>query len=677
MTEDVHSMSDRRTWADVVAVAVLVASAVVVAWPILAGGYLTYLDNPAHLAEALSLAGEGRSGWSDIAYCGFPVGLLHSPLWYGLLALLVRVGVPAAAAYSFFVFFGFVAPPLALYAVARRHLTVPRAALLSYALLVQRPAIVGMGSALGGMWTFYIAAAALVLLVGRLARPCLRARDAAWIAGLVGVAGLTHLFAFVALVVLAIVDLVVSSVVAGRRRTALRRLAGWSLGVVLATWYWAPMLLSRGNVVASTQNLSPGAALARLLVPTDMLRLLAGRIGPPDALFLAEVVPILALVGLGVAGAFLLRRRRDDVPIYGLALAAAVLVLVAVVAPLSGTALLGHVSWRLLYFVRIGLALVAIRTVASIPAPRALRRPGRANLLRAGAAVLAVVALLGATMWGGRLRRVVPPVDGPEMAEVRSLWSWLESNRGDGWGRVYLQDTFATPPRDAKLARSHVLAMTAHSAGVRQLGAAYVIPYPTAGWTSADLGRIFGLPLDHPDEIKRLLAYARLGNTTHLVTADPQAAAKLSSVDAFEELHRSGRFVVFRIRGTESRWIELLTGGVEVELVEGGPASDDPGYMEFRRRPPSQEDVTVLVKTSYHPFWEAWGETAWVAPHESGLIELHDLSPGLKSAALQYRPPWWPPIVTILAFVSLIAIAIAGSRPHAEPEEAPDAPRDR
>ncbi len=37
--------------ADALAVTTLLASGAVIGWPVLGGGYLTYLDNPAHIAE--------------------------------------------------------------------------------------------------------------------------------------------------------------------------------------------------------------------------------------------------------------------------------------------------------------------------------------------------------------------------------------------------------------------------------------------------------------------------------------------------------------------------------------------------------------------------------------------------------------------------------------------------
>ena len=97
-----NAKPDHKT--DVVAVLFLLATALVVSWPIVAGGYLTYADNAAHIAEIYALAFENGGGWSDIAFCGFPIGTLHSPLWYGSVAALVRAGVPAGFLYALALF---------------------------------------------------------------------------------------------------------------------------------------------------------------------------------------------------------------------------------------------------------------------------------------------------------------------------------------------------------------------------------------------------------------------------------------------------------------------------------------------------------------------------------------------------------------------------------------------
>src|SRR5260221_5420860 len=52
---------------DGLALASLIGTALVIALPILRGGYLTYIDNPVHLAEIYDLARPGN-GWSEIGF---------------------------------------------------------------------------------------------------------------------------------------------------------------------------------------------------------------------------------------------------------------------------------------------------------------------------------------------------------------------------------------------------------------------------------------------------------------------------------------------------------------------------------------------------------------------------------------------------------------------------------
>ncbi len=633
---------------DLAAVGFLLAAAVAIAWPILAGGHLTYIDNPAHVAEVRSLLSEARGGWSDTAHCGFPLGTLHSPLWYGLLTVLIRVGLPLAAGYAAMLFLGFVSPALALYAIARRRLGVVAAGGLAFLLLVQRPAIVGLGSALGGMWTFYVAAGALILLIDRLARPCRTSRDVAWIAGLTGLIGITHLFALVALVIVAAVEILRWFAVRPRDRGELTRRAGAAmLGAGVAAWYWIPVVVAWATSDLHPQNLAPVMALARLALATDVLALLRGSVftaGTP----VLESVPMLALTVLGLASIALFRRRPDDAQLHGLALAGTLFVLVALVAPLTQTRLLGPNSWRLIYFVRIGLALAAVPVVSALSA----RLPRRATGA-AGIGVLALLAILWTFLGGSQLRAQTPPSSGSEMAEVRSLWSWLGDHRSDDWGRLYVQDTFMTPPRDASLARSHILALTASETGVRQLGATYtVVPYTTAAWTSSELGRLFWMTVDSPEQFMQLLAFMRASNSTHLVTADPDMRSRLLMTPAFDELWRSERFAVLELNEIVPRWVEHVTDGMTVEVERF-----EPGNIQLSYDAAGTGDAFFL-KSSYHPFWRATpaGVVA-LSEEKSGLMRVEALAPRSGGLELVYRAPEWPRWLSLLAAAFTIWLA--------------------
>jgi hypothetical protein len=648
---------------DLAAVGVLLAAAAAIAWPVLTDGHSTYLDNPAHVAEVRSLLSEARSGWSDIAHCGFPLGTLHSPLWYGLLTALVRAGLPLASGYAALLFLGFVSPALAVYAVARRRLGAVAAGGLAFLLLVQRPVIVGLGSALGGMWTFYIASGALILLIDRLTRPCRTGRDVAWIAGLTGLIGLTHLYAIVALVVVAAVEIVRWLASRPRDRGELSRKAGAAvLGAAVAAWYWAPVVMAWATSDLHPQNLTPLMALARLALATDVLSLVHGRAftaGTP----VLESIPMFALTLLGLGSIAFFRRRADDVPLHGFALAGALFVLVALVAPLTEVTFLGPNSWRLLYFVRIGLALAAVPLLVEMSA-RLHRRAAAKSAGAAGIAVLLVLVALW-SLWCGRpLRAEVPPSNGREMAEVRSLWSWLRVNRSDDWGRVYIQDTFQTPPRDASLARSHILALTASETGVRQLGATYtVVPYATAAWTSSELGRLFWMTMGNPEEFRRLLAFMRASNSTHLVTADPEMRSRLLMTPAFEELWRSERFAVLRLNGIAPTWVEPMARGMTVDVERFEPGSVALSYVAAER------GDAFFLKSSYHPFWRASpAGVVTLSEESSGLMRVEALAPGSGRLELLYRVPAWPRWLSLLgaAFTIWLARRRGGHGPVGE-----------
>ena len=179
---------------------VSVAVSVILTLPLWRGGWLLLGDHAPHIAEAIDLA-QNRSGWSDVAYAGFPLGVLHSPLWYGLLAAVVRLGVPAWIAYTTFVTLTEVTLGLVALEVGRRRAPPAVALAASVAVQTQSLLVTGPSGILTGMWTFGLAIAMYLALVDRLHEP-FDARIGAQIAALVGGIGLTHTFAIHAVVAL-------------------------------------------------------------------------------------------------------------------------------------------------------------------------------------------------------------------------------------------------------------------------------------------------------------------------------------------------------------------------------------------------------------------------------------------------------------------------------------------
>jgi len=637
------------TRAELAVVAALLATAFVIGSPILGGGWLTYLDNPAHIAEIRSLASDGASGWSRIGFAGLSLDTLHSPLFWRGLAAIDRLGVDIGPIYAALTCLGVAAPAIAVFVVARRRLAVPWSAGLAYVVLIQRTAIVGTAAATGGMWTFYLASAALILLADRLARPTTGRRDVAAIAALLGFIGLTHMFVLVAAVILVGVHAAWTGLARRVRPGAppvaaiLRRDAlGCALAAAASAVYWLPTMTGAGDFQLP-QDLPPSTLGALLVAPTDVIELLAHL--PASALpGYLESVPMVGLLVAGLAGAVVVRRRDvDPVAAYGAGLAVTVIVLL-VSASVRHLDALGPVSWRFLYFVRIGAALAAIPILARLAGRFApsTARPRRVRAAIGGSAAIAAIA--SGWLWGAPLRHDVPDVDGAEMTEVRALWAWLRATPDPDGGRVYLQDTFGAEPHDRALIGSHVLALTLDQTGVEPLGPFYgVIPAATVLYVRSEFGLMFGGPTVYNNNGTQVLN-APIGSwdVSRVVTSTPAAAAAFRTA-GWDVVHEVGRFVVFRYPHEPPH-------RAPVGVLDGR-------YLAI------ELDGDATIAHAYHRYWRvARGPAALrLERSPSGRMAIAGLRPGRQTIILEYRPPpVWP--VSVTAWLVLAVVAYGGRR---------------
>jgi hypothetical protein len=630
---------------DAWAVLGLVSSALVISWPILGGAYLTYVDNAVHLAEIRELA-SGGNGWSEIAFGGFPLATLHSPLWYPLLAWLTRQGVPLHPLYAACLVLGFLAPPVAIFGVARRRMTAARAGALSHLVLIQSPMIWGIGSPLAGMWTNAFAAALLIVLADLYARERLTPGEHLGAAFLLGLAVLTHLFVLPLVCLLVIITTGVHYR-AGRLTLVefRRRGVGYFVAALASAKYWLTFLWVNNENATPLQAFRPVHILARLLLPADPMYLGDDRLREAirTDLYLTDALPLVLLIVLGLCGFFRHKSAEDALGRVGFWLATALLagLLIHRYHPLR---FLGPVSWRLVDWVRFGLAFSAMALIRTMSVPWLEKHASR-NAVLAGTCGVALSA-----WWGAPLRRDAAQDMTRELGRIESLWAWLGHNARPEWGRIYLQDTFGWRWREGGLAQSHILVLTAEHTHLPQLGTYYgIVPYGLR-WTLSEFNSLYSFREPSEAWLKEAMNKTNAGV---LVTSSEDVGAHVGKMSGFTQLYRAAEFIVWRLDDATDHPISELTpanhvtnvafkrGDIRFNLVADYPSS------------------RVLAKTEWHAWWRLEGiPRAWLRESPEGFLVIDDIPAGTFSVHLFYQPSALPSRISACGWGFLAAWAL-------------------
>lgn len=508
----------------------LSVGALLISYPILTDGYFTYLDNPVHLAEIYSLS-ESDNGWSQIAFDGFPLRDVHSPLWYGIIVGLVRFDINAEFLYKLFLFIGYISPSLALYAAFRdRQIGFFLATLYLFLHFV----ISGNTAPLGGMFTFGLSVAFYILAIYCLDKIFKSDKNYYLLALCIGLIGLTHLFTFVAIGLHIGVSLLVTIIFNKLSFARVIKVAISSLvGVLISLFYIVPALghspmdnplrsvWSMGRIF---QHYFTQLGIALVGWSDVSMALSAAIISLPA--FLTVVLALLAAI----------RRERLSLPTIRYIFSILLIIVLLVVDNVISLSFLGPLPWRYFYFVFIFLFFI-IKDLD----------------LRLSKKFLGIIYLIfsfNLVIHRLYLNEIVPRRDSTEIAEVREVWRELRELSPSA--KVYLQDTFLTPPLDRKLVLSHIMVLTSHETKVHQLGPYYgLLHFDNVKQTSSEMNQLFG----KAGKSTEFLDYVSVSMSTfacdYLLLSNPEYSSLFTADSRYEVVSSIGRFTLYKFISRE------------------------------------------------------------------------------------------------------------------------------
>jgi hypothetical protein len=602
------------------------------------GGWLLTGDHAPHIAETIDLA-QHRSGWSDLAYAGFPLRVLHSPLWYGLLALVVRLGVPAWITYATAVTLTECALGLVALELARKRVPAGFALVAAVGVQTQSLLVTGPSGVLTGMWTFGLAITLFLVLVDRLHEP-FTPRIAAQIAALVGAIGLTHTFAILAVVAVTAVRCLSLLVLGRDERRAVPGIAVASiLGAVASTAYWLSATLS-----IDTRDIEPVVSVGWPNFQIFFGPWLDDAFDPRAILAYRTVQLPDMLLWIAAALSFLRLSRMDprERALFATTVGTMVLVLFVVshVAELRHRAAFGPIPWRIMVISR---TLLLFLVASAVPRMRLDRR--RALALAAAGTAIVVAWSLDRVRW---LDAETGSAADPAYAHVEGVFREVRRLAPEIEGRVYVQNTHSVAP--PPLGNGHALALLAPRAGVRAVGSYYsLVPFATDRWLTAFVGPVVG---EIATDASRTIVEQRLDDlgAEVCVLVDGPTAEAMRHWPGYVQLARVGPFTVLR------RPRPGMARSDDVDAtVRGFRYGDGEVSFEVENRDRPHE---VMLALSFAERWaiDEGPEGAYLARRRNGLMRLH-VPAGAHRIVLRYHEPRWPLVPTAVGW-ALIGLAL-------------------
>ncbi len=655
--------------AESAAVILVLAAGLILSRGLFQPGILLSGDNAVHQAESAALMDivlaqqAWWSGWYEGDFAGYPLLVYQYPLGKWLVALLGSIpGTSIGAAYKPVLFFSWLFPVLVLvHLLGRRGYSLLSLSAVSMFYLT---CFDGYLLSLAGMWNQYLSAGLFLIALDSILKllesgsPGRLFLAAFW----TSLAAVSHQFM---LILLPIAWLAVMAV-----RTRESKYPAGSLYALMflpilsfcmSAWYFVPIFMTRDwpEFVAHPVEWYSICSSLFPMVSSDLLRAEGVSVCGNPMILLYSLGMVAALIagsaGLvrAVSGTF--KRQAVD-PLFpvaaGMLLSVGVLILLVLWEPLPFLRLFTFSvgGGRLALYLLLPLMILSALVIQPRPLPG-----GGGNRSRI-VPVLVLISLLPNLIWAATSRSFPLPellymeTSGDsrtrEKVDLDEIFAWLRTNASPEEGRILYQDT-AYNCKNHPLYWSHLMAMGRSETGLWGLGGSGQLFVPTDPLTRTQGEAIFGTVRSRITS-EELAANMKLFNCRWALTCEPELEALFSASRGVEPVLRRGRFALFK-NSEEGQWVEIVEGKGKVRMKSG---EDGRRVMEADIH--SGDGALVLVKSSYHPWWNITAKGVEITAEKDypdHLLRFRLPNKGSYEVVLEFRPPRLLPLMlTFLGF---------------------------
>lgn len=636
---------------DIVNIAVIVITSLLLINPIFKDGYLTAQDNPPHLAESYFLIEElipkGKlSGWANIESAGFPIFAYNYPVGYWIIASFHFVlGLDVAVAYKILVYLAYLVPIILIYVVLREAFSKNIALVVSTLLLFQFDFL---SFILNGLWGQYLGMvfglAYIYLLTKHGAN--LKPTHSILIGLLISLAFLSHPFTTIFLAYFTFIFLILRKTLVKSKigKLLLVLVIGWLIGFMLLPWKLSldsrSLLQTYEPLDSERLSTMTFKSMGYLFLPHMRAESIKTKVGWEKGeidlenvisnmgnlvtfgiVNIAELIfSILAIIGMS---AYLTGGRKNfELTVYFVALVLTVIIASGILKSLlqSYLPLVSGLMQFPRYFVyaRVLMAFFAAHGLLTAAKSSILPNPYRKIILSNFAfscLVLYIITLLLFTQIQ-ELLSIKTSEDVGELENVNKVWTWVKNNVSPDESRVFYQNTYGNSP-DVDLIDSHIFALSTHNTKIESVGG-WQGGFPTISKRIySGSGQLFESTVEkiEASEIAEVLS---VYNAKYFVTSEKQLEEKLDNSEFFIKNESFGSFSIFSLDGYSPTWIRINDEDVNSVVIRNEIEHKIFSFQAI------DKNSLITAKVTYHPYWKAFvnGKQVEVGRNDFGMINL-------------------------------------------------------